>query len=74
MSERVWLRHDLGIVSIDVCDPDGSSYKYVDEDGCPACESDLEIFIRETSEHYDYEWKGFAERCVEYGEGCEHRI
>lgn len=74
MSERVYLKDGLGYTSLSACVPDGSSYKYVDEGGCPDCGSDREIFIREAGEHYNHEWKGFAERCVDYGNGCDHRL
>lgn len=74
MSERVHLKDGLGTVPLAACTNDGSGYKYVDEGGCPACGATREIYIREAGGHYDYEWKGTAERCVDYGEGCDHRI
>lgn len=49
---------------------------YRHDGGCPDCGGDLEVFLEQTEEMtppIGPEWQPYAERCTQYGDGCDHR-
>lgn len=47
---------------------------FTEPNGCPECGSDLEYFFGSNDGFQtDADIKAFADRCVNYGDGCTHR-